>query len=278
MTAHLKDKLIHGYAGLGLRRRLISKHIADKRLPSFWEIAPENWIGIGGEWYEKFQKVTSNRPMICHGLSLSLGSPDPIEIELVSNIKSFIEKHNVLHYSEHCSFTSANGPLYELFPIPFTKACAKYVIERIDAVQQILGQSISIENVSYYLDMQGEMQEVDFLMEIVEQSKCMVLLDVNNLWCNHINHGTDPELLIDQLPVSSVSYLHIAGHAQAPNDMVIDTHGAAVIDPVWNLLSLAYRKFGVLPTVLERDGSFPPMDDLFQELECISSKQASALA
>ena len=233
----------------------------------FLEFAPENWIGVGGRWAKKLRLHTERFPCIAHGLSLSIGSPSPLDMELLGRISSFLDEHHIELYSEHLSFTSDSSQLYELMPIPFTLEAAKYVAERIGQVQDFLGRQMAIEQVSYYLAPGAEMTEAEFVCEVIERADCKLLLDVNNVYCNAFNHGGDTSTLLDAVPAGRIAYLHLAGHLLQDDGVIIDTHGAPVSEPVWQLLEETYRRFGPVPTLLERDYNFPPLQDLLAELD-----------
>lgn len=271
---HNKDFPVYG-AGLGLRRafiRSLSEYATNQ--VSFWEIAPENWIGVGGYFGKKLRALTEQHPFICHGLSLSIGGPTPIDQAFLQKLKKFLHQHNIRYYSEHLSYCSDDGHLYDLMPIPFTEQAVSYVANRIKQVQDHLERRIAIENVSYYAAPGQEMEEIDFLNAVLQQADCDLLLDVNNIYVNSINHGYDAKAFLQQLPVERVGYIHIAGHYNEADDLIIDTHGADVIDPVWQLLDIAYERFGVTPTLLERDFNFPPLPELLNEIDLIHAKQS----
>jgi uncharacterized protein (UPF0276 family) len=264
---------VHG-AGLGLRRAFIAA--AAEQPPaevSFWEVAPENWIGIGGRWGRLFRAMTERHPFVCHGLSLSIGSPAPLDEHFVRRVKSFLDTHRIRAYTEHLSYSSDDGHLYDLMPIPFTEDAVHYVAERVRRVQDILERRIALENVSYYAAPGQEMREIDFINAVLAEADCDLLLDVNNIHVNSINHGYDAVEFLEALPAERVVYGHIAGHYVEAPDLRIDTHGADVIEPVWGLLDHAYRRFGVFPTLLERDFNIPPLDELLGEVAHIDSIQ-----
>lgn len=263
-------------AGLGLRRELLDPVTAHKPVSiDFFEVAPENWLPFGGKLGRKFRALTEQHSFICHGLSLSLGSPDPLDLEFVKSVKTFLRTHQIKLYSEHLSYCSAGGHLYDLMPIPFTAAAARYVAERIRQVQDVLEQQLVIENVSYYAAPGQEMSELDFTLEVLQQADCGLLLDVNNVYVNSVNHGYDAKAFIAAMPTERLVYGHIAGHYRASETLLIDTHGAAVIDPVWQLLAFAYQQHGAFPTLLERDFNLPELVVLEQELLKIKSLQQS---
>lgn len=261
-------------AGLGLRRSLLKEmaEIDNDSIP-FLEVAPENWIGLGGRLGKQFRALTERFPFVTHGLSLSIGSPAPLDMKLLADIKKFLADHNILMYSEHLSYCSDESHIYDLVPIPFTEEAVRYTAERIKQVQDFLGQRIAMENVSYYCAPQQEMSEIDFLNAVITEADCDLLLDVNNIYVNSINHGYNATEFLRQLPGERTSYIHVAGHFDEADDLKVDTHGAAVIDPVWQLLAEAYDIFGVKPTLLERDFNIPPMPELMTELSTITSIQ-----
>ncbi len=261
-------------AGLGLRRPLLTdilQHPPEN--VDFYEIAPENWITIGGKMGRYFRELTEKKRFVCHGLSLSLGSSDPLDEAFVYQIKQFMQTHGIEHYSEHLSYCSHNGHLYDLLPIPFTLEAVKHVASRIHRVQDILERKIAIENVSYYTYTGQEMSEIDFFNAVVQEADCDVLLDVNNIYVNSINHGYDALAFLSEIPVQRIMYAHIAGHYVQADDFLIDTHGASIVDPVWALLQEAYTRFGVFPTLLERDFNLPPLSELVAEVDKIKGFQ-----
>jgi uncharacterized protein (UPF0276 family) len=262
-------------AGLGLRREKLDEMRAhDLSAVNFMEVAPENWINVGGSLGKKFREFTENHDFICHGLSLSIGSPSPLDEDFVKDVGQFLQTHNIKHYSEHLTYCSDDGHLYDLLPIPFTEEAVKYVAERIRRVQDILQQEISMENASYYTAAPGkEMSEIEFINAVIEEANCGLLLDVNNIYVNSINHGYDAIDYLKQLPAKRIRYGHIAGHFNEDEDLIVDTHGADIIDPVWQILDKAYEHFGVFPTLLERDFNIPPVDELLLEVKQISDMQ-----
>lgn len=260
---------IHG-AGLGLRRSMLDDfQVVTTDDVNFMEVAPENWIGLGGRFGKAFRAYTERFPFVCHGLSLSIGSTDPLDMKLLANIKRFIKEHDIKLYTEHLSYCSDSGHLYDLMPIPFTEEAVHHVAGRIRQVQDFLEQPIAMENVSYYCAPQQEMSEIDFVNAVIAESGCNLLLDVNNIYVNSINHRYDPVEFLQQLPGDKAVYIHVAGHYDEAEDLRVDTHGADVIDPVWELLDKAYETFGVLPTLLERDFNIPAVDELMTEVDHI---------
>ncbi len=264
-------------SGLGLRRGLMDQ-LADlnDQDVDFLEVAPENWIGVGGRLGKAFNAFTERFPFACHGLSLSIGSQDPLDVSFVRDVKNFLDTHNIETYSEHLSYCSHEGHLYDLMPIPFTLPAAKYVAQRITQVQDILQRPLIMENVSTYASPGQEMSELDFLLEVVRLSDCKILLDVNNVFVNSTNHGFNAEHYIKSIPSDKIEYLHIAGHFDEAPDLLVDTHGASVKSQVWELLKHTYSCHGVLPTLLERDFNFPATNELLSEINQIKQHQQEA--
>lgn len=275
MKAHSQNTYSVTGSGLGLRRDILNELEASfPEIVDFMEVAPENWIGIGGKLGKRFRAFTEKTPFVIHGLSLSIGSPAPLDESLVYEIKKFIRTHDIRCYSEHLSYCSDNGHLYDLMPIPFTEEAVYYVADRIKRVQEVLEQKIAMENVSYYAAPGKEMDEIDFVNAVLEEADCNLLLDVNNIYVNSVNHSYDPVEFLQALPGERIAYCHVAGHYNEAEDLLVDTHGADVIDPVWSLLHKAYDTFGVFPTLLERDFNIPPLAALTQEVQTIHKLQA----
>ena len=262
-------------AGLGLRREKLDEMLTYDLSPvNFMEVAPENWIHVGGTFGKKFRQFTEKYDFLCHGLSLSIGSPAPLDENFVKDVGEFMKTHDIKHYSEHLTYCSDDGHLYDLLPIPFTEEAVHYVADRIHRVQDILQQEISMENASYYTPAPGkEMEEIEFLNAVLEEADCGLLLDVNNIYVNSVNHLYDPVEFLKQLPAHRIRYAHIAGHYNEADDLIVDTHGADIIDPVWDILDKAYEHFGVFPTLLERDFNIPAVPELLDEVKKIADTQ-----
>ncbi|HUU73281.1 MAG TPA: DUF692 domain-containing protein [Burkholderiales bacterium] len=260
---------------MGLRRELIPALSAGKpEAISFYEVAPENWIDMGGAKAKAFRALTERTPLVCHGLSLSLGGPTPLDEVFLRKLKSFLEVHQSPLYTEHLSYCSDDGHLYDLMPIPFTAEAVTYVAKRIRQTQDILGQRIAVENASFYTGSPiDEMSELEFVNAVVTEADCWLHLDVNNVYVNSVNHRYDPRDFLRGIPADRVVYMHMAGHYRESDDLLVDTHGADVIDPVWDLLEFTYREIGVHPTLLERDFNIPPLADLVTEVARIASVQ-----
>jgi uncharacterized protein len=262
-------------AGLGLRRGLLSDFA--NLVPGeidFFEVAPENWIGLGGRFGRQFAELAERFPVGLHGLSLNIGGFAPLDWELLAAIRDFIGQFNCRLYSEHLTSCGDEAQLYDLMPLPFTEDAVKHVAERVAQVQDFLGQQIYLENASYYAVLEKELSEAEFITAVLEEADCGMLLDVNNIYVNSINHRYDPLAFLEGLPLERVGYMHIAGHYDEAEDLRVDTHGSDVIDPVWALLDEAYARCGPVPTLLERDFNYPPMQSLLSEIAMIRRAQA----
>lgn len=265
-------------AGLGFRRELI--HELESGVPEairFFELAPENWIGMGGRSARQLRVFTERHPFVCHGLSLNLGGLRPIDGGLVAAVDAFMREHGIVLYTEHLSWCGDDGMLYDLFPIPCTAEAVRHTAARIRQVQEMLGRRIAIENASYYVAPPGaELSEAGFIRAVLEEADCDLHLDVNNVYVNSRNHGFDALAFIRELPRERVVYMHMAGHYVEPDGLIIDTHGAEVIDPVWMLFDEVCRLIGPRPTCLERDFNIPPLAELVGEVTRIGAVLARA--
>lgn len=271
-------------AGLGLKRELVPQFqqlYQDARIAniSFIEIAPENWLGAGGKALQDLTWFVERYPIVCHGLCLSLGGPDPLNTHFLKQVKSFLSTYEIPLYTEHLSYCSdiqggAPGYLYDLLPIPFTEEAVHYVAQRIRRTQDILGQRIAVENTSFYAACPiSSMDEITFLNAVLSEADCLLHLDINNIYVNSVNFGFDAHAFLRQIPGERIVYSHIAGHYQESTNLLIDTHGKDVIDPVWALLDEAYRLFGTFPTLLERDSNIPPLLEVMKEINTIADYQ-----
>jgi uncharacterized protein (UPF0276 family) len=292
--------------GLGLKRELIpqiqslyqtntgQEKVGQKNIISninFVEIAPENWIGAGGKFATDLAWFVERYPIACHGLCLSLGGPDPLNVAFLKQVKQFLTTNKIPLYTEHLSYCSDNyhgktGYLYDLLPIPFTEEAVKYVAARIRQTQDILGQRIAVENASFYAAAPiSTLSEIDFLNAVLIEADCWLHLDINNIYVNSVNFGhyqhrdpmKDAHAFLRKIPKEKIVYSHVAGHYQQAPDLLIDTHGMDVIDPVWALLEEAYQLFGTFPTLLERDSNIPPLPTLMREVDKIAAIQANSI-
>lgn len=264
-------------AGLGLRRSLLDAlQSAPDGAFDFLECAPDNWLGVGGRLGEALSELSHRHPLTCHGLSLSLGGPTPLDVDFLQRTRHFLDQHKVALYSEHLSWCSDDGHLYELLPLPFTEETVHYVAARIRQTQDILGRRIAVENASYYAIPAADMDEASFINAVLDEADCDLLLDVNNVYVNAINHRYDAHDFLAKLPSARIASYHIAGHHDETDDLKIDTHGMPVKGDVWSLLSAAHALHGVRPTLLERDFNFPPLAELLEEVAHIRQLQQSA--
>ncbi|MCE9678652.1 DUF692 domain-containing protein [Shewanella sp. AS1] len=264
--------------GLGLRREMLGEFCqALPREIDFLEVAPENWMTLGGKFGRQFRQLTEKHRFFCHGLSLSIGSPAPLDIRFIKQVKHFLDQHNIELYSEHLSYCSGAGHLYDLMPIPFTDAAVTYVAKRVKQVEAILERPLILENVSFYAAPASELTELEFVQHVLEEADCRLLLDVNNIYVNSINHQYDPFEFMRAMPTERIAYLHIAGHYEEASDLLVDTHGSEVISPVWQLLEACYQHHGVFPTLLERDFNIPATDELLREIRQIHGYQTAQL-
>ena len=283
-TLNLANSKING-VGLGLKRELIPQihsafgkdYIANI---NFLEIAPENWINAGGKAAIQLDWFVERFPIVCHGLCLSLGGLSPINEVFLQQVKKFLHQYEIPLYTEHLSYATdgyngRQGYLYDLLPIPFTEEAIHYVAKRIRQTQDILGQRIAIENTSFYVTAPiSTMDELTFLKAVLSEADCFLHLDINNIYVNSINFGFDAHAFLRGIPGERIIYSHVAGHYQEAPDLLIDTHGSDVIDPVWALLDEAYQLFGTFPTLLERDNNIPPLEVLMGEVNKIATLQS----
>lgn len=254
--------------GLGFRREMAREIIdLETGAPDFIEFAPENWIEMGGYWGKVLREATERYPVLCHGLSLSIGSPDDLDWDFLKKLKHFLDEHNVQIFSEHLSYCKCdNAHLYDLLPIPFREDAVKHIADRLRKVQDFLERPIALENVSYYTPVGAEMTESEFINQIVEESGCQLLLDINNVYVNAFNHSYDAHAFIRELPLNSVVYIHMAGHEQVAPDLIIDTHGSDIIDPVYDLFEWTIPQIEPVPVLLERDFNIPEIEILQREM------------
>jgi len=267
-----------GKVGIGFRKDFAEDLLNSNILtPQFIEFAPENWIGLGGHWKKILHQAAEKYPITCHGLSLSIGSPEPLDWNFIKEIKKFLKEYNVQIYSEHLSYSKCdNAHLYDLLPIPFREDAVKHISQRLREVQDFLEYKIAIENVSYYTPVAAEMDEASFISAIAEEADCNLLLDVNNVYVNSFNHKYDPQTFISQLPLHRVAYIHMAGHEQVAPDLIIDTHGEPIIDPVYQLFDWAIEYIKPVPVLLERDFNIPQLQDLQQEMNRLQNSCTKA--
>ena len=263
-------------AGLGLRRPMLDKLMAEPPdAIDFMEVAPENWIHVGGKLGKKLRFFTERYPFVIHGLSLSIGAPSPLNEQLVRDVKDFMAEHDIRLYSEHLSSCGDDGQLYDLMPIPFTEEAVSWVAGRVRRVQDILEQRIALENVSFYAPLDTTLSEREFLLAVLEEADCDLMLDINNV-VNSINHRYDASEFLRAMPAERIRYFHLAGHYVEDEDLRIDTHGSPVDEQAWSLLEEAYALYGPVPTLLERDFNIPPIEELLVEIGRIRELQSAS--
>ena len=266
------EPIVHGI-GIGLRQAIAEPLLSDspqRTLPElqFLEIHPENYVQRGGRFRAMLERARGRWPILTHGLSLGLGAVEPAEPQYVGMLKRFLAEVKAPWHSEHLCFSSADGVmLHDLMPLPFTRDAARVAAARIRELRDALECPIAVENISYYAHAgPPELDEVDFLLEVLEQSDAKLLLDVNNIYVNSKNHGLDAQRFVERMPAERVVQIHVAGHSRRADGTLIDTHGAAVHDDVYALLELALARVGRVPVLLERDQSFPDFAELQSEI------------
>ncbi len=268
----MEDLKVPDGVGLGLRYSFAEEILSCEEPPRWLEIAPENWMERGGFFKSTLERVREKFPIVCHGLSLSIGSPDALNTNFIKKLKTFLDEFHIEVYSEHLSFSSMEGSyLHDLFPLPFTEEMVKHVSERVHRVQELLERPLILENISYYWSYPTGMEEWEFINSVLEESGAYLLLDVNNVYVNSLNHRYDPYDFVERLDLSRVAYIHIAGHERFDR-LVIDTHGAPTPEEVMKLLEFVLEKTGDTPVLLERDNNIPPLEELLQEVRKIEGR------
>lgn len=266
--------------GLGLRRELAEDTFANADQIDWLEFVPENYMGLGGAARKRLDKAHSRFPLVSHGINLSLGSTDDLNCEYLQSIKSLLDYVDAPWWSDHLCFSSLNGVyMHDLLPLPLNKEAAVHVAKRIRQAQSVVERPFLIENISFYMSVPGsDMTEPQFLSQVVELADCGILLDVNNIYVNSVNHDFDPYEYLNQLPLERAVQMHVAGHSKNAG-VVIDTHGSEVIEPVFDLLKYALERTEVKAVMLERDQNYPEFSQLLAELgrirEIASSTQPS---
>jgi hypothetical protein len=269
--------------GLGLR----PQHFPDILDPDgdddlgrvdWFEIISENFMAVGGMPLRNLMAVRERRPMAMHGVSLSIGAPDPLDDDYLKNLKSLTDLIDPAVVSDHLCWTGAHGVnLHDLLPLPLTEETLNHVAARVARVQDALGRRIALENASTYVTFTSDtMDEWDFLAELTRRADCDLLLDINNVYVSAFNHGFDAADYLAGLPKDRVRQIHLAGH-EHNGDHIVDTHDAPVAEPVWDLYRAAVARFGAVPTMIERDANIPPFADLVEELGAARRLAAEAL-
>jgi uncharacterized protein (UPF0276 family) len=255
--------------GIGLRMPHLKEIAETKPNIPWFEVAPENYIDRCNWAYELFEEIASHYPIVAHGLMLSIGSVDEINWDHVNKVKAFLKKWNIAWFSDHLCFQSFGKEYFhDLMPLPFTKECVKKVSEKIRVLQDHLETPFAVENISYYLDPEApEMTEWEFINEVIHRSGCHLMLDINNVYVNANNHSFDPKLYLDNVKDLPTIQLHMAGHDWHDDEIMVDTHGQDIPDPVWDLYKYYASLRQLPPTLIERDNNIPPLSDLLNERE-----------
>jgi uncharacterized protein (UPF0276 family) len=253
--------------GLGLRTPHYEAILSESHAVDWLEVITENYLGLGGKPLDYLERIRERFPLVMHGVSLSIGSTDPIDFEYLAMVRALalrIEPHWI---SDHLCWTGVDGRnLHDLLPLPYTEEALACVAARVGQVQDALGRQILLENVSSYLSFHAdEMSEWDFLREVAARADCNILLDINNIYVSSVNHGFDPAKYLQAMPKSRVRQFHLAGHSDMGGHL-IDTHDHPIVAPVWDLYAQAVALFGDVPTMIERDDNIPELGELVAEL------------
>lgn len=257
--------------GLGLRSDFLLDVKDSNFQPDWWEVTPENWMHMPKYFEKAFEEAVFSRPTVAHGLSLSIGSVDKVDKKFVKQMKTFLDRYEIEHYSEHLSFSSMNGKQsYELLPVPMTKKMVDIISDKVKEVEDILDRSLILENATYYYVPYAEMAEVDFINEVLEKSGARMLLDVNNVFVNSVNHSFKARKFIDGIEKKHVAYMHMAGHYfDEDSGFKIDSHGMPICSGVWKLLEYTLKQIDA-PVMIERDNNIPPLKTLAKEYKQMS--------
>lgn len=257
--------------GLGLRHDLAAEMF--ERLPpevDWVEIHPENYVARGGAFQKNLERALERWPILPHGLSLCFGTTTRYDAGYTKLLKGLLEEIDAPFYSDHLCFGGIDGTyLHDLLPLPFNRESVKNVAARVAELRDAIERPVAVENISYYADPlapQNGWDEPDFLLEVLEAADAKLLLDVNNIYVNSLNHGFDPHPYIDRIPRERVVQIHVAGHFTRKDGQIIDTHGEPVCDGVYELLDYTLERIGPVPVLLERDQNFPPLDELLEEM------------
>jgi uncharacterized protein len=264
--------------GLGLRTAHYEEIAALRPAVDWFEILSENYLVPGGKPIAWLDRIRADYPVAMHGVSMSIGSTDPLDRRHLAQLKSLADRIEPLWISDHLCWTGvATRNLHDLLPLPYTEEALAHVVARVTEVQAFLGRRILLENVSSYVSYaDSTLQEWEFLDEVARRADCLILLDVNNIYVSAFNHGFDPERYLAAIPLDRVQQIHLAGHHNH-GDYIVDTHDAPVIDPVWDLYEQAIRRLGPVTTMIERDDHIPPLAELLAELDRARSISARAL-
>jgi uncharacterized protein (UPF0276 family) len=254
--------------GLGLRPDHYEAILSDRPPVDFFEALTENYLVPGGKPLHYLDRIRSEYPLVLHGVSLSIGSTEPIDRDYLKALKTLKQRVAPAWLSDHLCWTGTGGVnLHDLMPLPYTREALQHLVPRIREVQDFLGDRILLENVSSYVAYEAsEMSEWEFLAELSREADCLLLLDVNNVYVNSVNQQFDPDEFIRGIPVDRVAQIHLAGH-ERQETFIIDTHDAPIVDAVWALYQRTCARLGVVSTMIERDANIPPLPELLAELD-----------
>jgi uncharacterized protein (UPF0276 family) len=254
--------------GVGLRPEHYTSILDDRPPVDWFEVLSENYMVPGGRPLHFLDRVREHYPVVMHGVSLSIGSTDPLDQEYLAGLKDLAQRIDPVWISDHLCWTGVDGiNLHDLMPLPYTEEALRHVVERISRVQDYLGCRILIENVSTYVTYrESQLTEWEFLSNVAREADCLLLLDINNIYVSACNHGFDPREYLSAVPGDRVYQHHLAGHCKQ-GDIIIDTHDSPVISPVWDLYREAVKRFGSVSVMIERDDDMPPFADLLEELQ-----------
>jgi len=255
--------------GLGARPVHYESLLDEGRVAVDWlEALTENYLGLGGQPLRFLERLRERYPIVLHGVSLSIGSADPLNIEYLRDVRALADRIEASWISDHLCWTGVDGiNLHDLLPVPFTETALAHIASRISQTQEILGRQLLIENVSSYVEFDAaDMPEQEFLAELARRSDCLLLLDVNNVYVSSVNHGFEPRAYLNGLPSERVQQIHLAGHSRQ-GALLIDTHDAPICEAVWDLYAHAVDRFGSVSTMIERDDNIPALGDLLDELD-----------
>jgi uncharacterized protein (UPF0276 family) len=264
--------------GIGLRTKHFPDLLEEGRRADWFEVISENFLNVGGRPRAVLEAVRRDRPVVLHGVSLSVGSVDPLDTGYLRDLRALADAVEPAWVSDHlCWGTFGRHNAHDLLPLPLTEEALTHVVGRVSEVQELLGRRILLENVSSYLTYASStIPEWDFLAEVARRADCFILLDVNNVYVSATNHGFDPAEYLRGIPVDRVGQFHLAGH-QDLGTHLLDTHDAAVPDPVWALYRDAVRRFGRVSTLVEWDDHIPPLDEVLAEAERARSFEKAVL-
>jgi uncharacterized protein (UPF0276 family) len=272
-----KKRLPNLGIGLGLRRELASQTLESRGRIDWLELVPENYMGLGGACRERLESAREKFPLVTHGINLSIGSTDDLNSEYLSKLKKLLDFVDAPWFSDHLCFTSCDGIyMHDLLPVPRSREAIDLIAEKVKRIQGTIERPFLLENISYYMNVPGcEMNDSQFLAQVVEKADCGLLLDVNNVYVNSLNHHFDPFQYLDQIPLERTVQIHVAGHKQGC-EHVIDTHGAPVVEPVFELLQYVLERIDANGVMLERDQNFPEFEEILSEVDRIREISAAA--